>query len=279
MTKVWRPRVRIDVPDVGDVENTDTSREESTKKGTKRKRAPMHFGPCEHGVKYRSRCKVCSGCPHGRRRSQCKECGGGSICEHGRQRHVCKECGGSQICEHGRIRSKCKECGGTSICEHGRVRSRCKECGGGSICEHGHVRYNCKECIASRRGQRTADVSRGAPSQHTEQHARQDTDVDEPSEASENEEPDDPTEVDAAEAAHATTRLAQSGLPGLARYQDAVSSIELRNRRAVIVEQTRALKRRLVGDVDPTAQADEDERDEDERDTEEEGEQRRCVIM
>ena len=71
---------------------------------------------------------------------------------------------------------------------------------------------------------------------------RQDTDVDEPSEASENEEPDDPSEVDAAEAAHATTRLVQSGLPGLARYQDAVSSIELRNRRAVIVKQTRALK-------------------------------------
>jgi len=44
----------------------------------------------------------------------------------------------------------------------------------------------------------------------------------------------------------------------------------------VIVKQTRALKRRLVGDVDPTAQADEDE---DERETEDEGEQRRCVIM
>ena len=141
------------------------------------------------------------------------------------------------------------------------------------------MRSKCKECIGSRRGQRTADVSRGAPSQDTEKHARQDTDVDEPSEASENEEPDDPSEVDAAEAAHATTRLIQSGLPGLARYQDAVSSIELRNRRAVIVKQTRALKRRLVGDVDPTAQADEDERDDDERETEDEGEQRRCVIM
>ena len=59
MTTVWRPRVRIDVPNVGDVENTDTSREESTKKGTKRKRAPKHYGPCEHGVKPRSWCKVC----------------------------------------------------------------------------------------------------------------------------------------------------------------------------------------------------------------------------
>ena len=42
MTTVWRPRVRIDVPNVGDAENTDTSRDELTKKGTKRKRAPKH---------------------------------------------------------------------------------------------------------------------------------------------------------------------------------------------------------------------------------------------
>ena len=87
MTTVWRPRVRIDVPDVGDAENTDTSREELTTRGTKRKIAPKHHGPCEHGVKHRSNCKVCSACPHGRQRSQCKECGGSSICEHGRQRH------------------------------------------------------------------------------------------------------------------------------------------------------------------------------------------------
>ena len=59
---------------------------------TKRKRAPRTKGPCEHGVKQRSRCKVCSACPHARRRTQCKECGGGSICEHGRQRSKCKEC-------------------------------------------------------------------------------------------------------------------------------------------------------------------------------------------
>ena len=92
MTTVWRPRVRIDVPDVGDAENTDTSRDELTTKGTKRKRAPKHHGPCEHGVKPRSKCKVCSGCPHGRRRYQCKECGGKGICEHGRRRDTCKEC-------------------------------------------------------------------------------------------------------------------------------------------------------------------------------------------
>jgi len=64
-------------------------------------------------------------------RSQCKDCGGGSICEHGRVRSNCKDCGGGSICEHGRQRSQCKDCGGGSICEHGRVRSRCKDCGGG----------------------------------------------------------------------------------------------------------------------------------------------------
>ena len=76
MTTVWRPRVRIAVPDVGDAENTDTSREELTKKGTKRKRAPYTKGPCEHGVKNRSKCKECGGsgsCEHGRKRSKCQE--------------------------------------------------------------------------------------------------------------------------------------------------------------------------------------------------------------
>ena len=152
MTTVWRPRVRIAVPDVGDAENTDTSKEELTKKGTKRKRAPPTKGPCEHGVKPRSNCKVCSACPHGRQRSKCKECGGGSICEHGRRRYQCKECGGSAICEHGRQRYQCKECGGGSICEHGRWRTECKKCGGGAICEHGRVRSKCKECRAAKAG-------------------------------------------------------------------------------------------------------------------------------
>ena len=146
MTTVWRPKVRIPVPNIDGADVDEKRRDELTTKGTKRKRAPPTKGPCEHGVKKRSACKVCSACPHGRRRSQCKECGGSGICEHGRQRSDCKECGGSRICEHGRRRNECKECGGSGICEHGRLRSKCKECGGGSICEHGRVRSNCKEC-------------------------------------------------------------------------------------------------------------------------------------
>uniref|UniRef100_A0A0G4I1Q0 CBM20 domain-containing protein n=1 Tax=Chromera velia CCMP2878 TaxID=1169474 RepID=A0A0G4I1Q0_9ALVE len=34
------------------------------------------------------------------------------------------------LCLHGRVRSQCKLCGGGSVCEHGRQRSKCKDCGG-----------------------------------------------------------------------------------------------------------------------------------------------------
>ena len=147
-TTIWRPNVRVTLDEYGEVEDTESEGEELTKKGTKRKRAPPTKGPCEHGVKYRSKCKVCSACPHGKWRWLCKECGGSQICVHGRERSLCKECGGGGICVHGRVRSNCKECGGASICEHGRQRSTCKECGGGSICEHGRRRSQCKECRA-----------------------------------------------------------------------------------------------------------------------------------
>ena len=152
-TTVWRPKVRIPVPEVDDeVEvGVEVPEEELlTKKGVKRKKAPNTKGPCEHGVKYRSQCKVCSVCLHGRRRYQCKECVGASVCKHGRQRSQCKECGGAGFCEHGRRRSICKECGGASICEHGRQRYRCKECGGAGICEHGRRRTECKDCHAAK---------------------------------------------------------------------------------------------------------------------------------
>ena len=111
-TTARRPRVRIAVPDIDSANVDEKRREELTKRGTKRKRAPPTKGPCEHGVKYRSQCKVCGACPHGRRRSRCKDCGGVSICEHSHVRSRCKECGGGEICEHGRRRHRCKECGG-----------------------------------------------------------------------------------------------------------------------------------------------------------------------
>ena len=102
--QTWTSMLLDDSDDAEDDANSDHDVPLAVLAGrvTKRKRAPPTKGPCEHGVKYRSQCKVCGACPHGRRRSKCKECGGSQICEHGRQRHGCKECGGSSICEHGR---------------------------------------------------------------------------------------------------------------------------------------------------------------------------------
>ena len=84
-------------------------------------------------------------CSHGRKRCECKDCGGSSICSHGRRRSRCKDCGGSQVCSHGRQRIRCKDCGGSQICSHGRRRSECKDCGGSQICSHGRQRGGCTE--------------------------------------------------------------------------------------------------------------------------------------
>ena len=52
-----RPTVRRDPADDG-VEVRVTE-DDATRKGAKRKKAPATKGPCEHGVKNRSNCKVC----------------------------------------------------------------------------------------------------------------------------------------------------------------------------------------------------------------------------
>ena len=46
MTTVWRPHVRINVVNVSDVDVNEECRDALTTKGTKRKRAPPHKGPC-----------------------------------------------------------------------------------------------------------------------------------------------------------------------------------------------------------------------------------------
>ncbi len=112
-------------------------------------------------------------CEHDRRRSQCKDCGGGSICEHDRIRCQCKDCGGGSICEHDRRRSECKDCGGGSICEHDRIRSRCKDCGGGSICEHDRRRSECKDCSPVECPKCLDIYSKGSLKCHLEIHTEQ----------------------------------------------------------------------------------------------------------
>ena len=89
-------------------------------------------------------------CEHDRRKSQCKECKGGSICEHDRQQSTCKECKGGAICVHDRRKAQCKECKGGSICEHDIQKYSCKECKGSGICEHDRVKSQCPDCGGSK---------------------------------------------------------------------------------------------------------------------------------
>ena len=67
MTTWWRPdleRIRAEIAAEAELEvevKVEASDGDGANKGVKRKRAPPTKGPCEHGVKPRSQCKVCSG--------------------------------------------------------------------------------------------------------------------------------------------------------------------------------------------------------------------------
>lgn len=103
---------------------------------------------CEHG-KRRTLCKECGGgsyCEHDKIRTDCIDCKGGSICEHEKRKRDCLECNGSQRCEHGKRKARCKECDGGSYCQHKREKYRCNQCQGVSICCHNIRRDACKEC-------------------------------------------------------------------------------------------------------------------------------------
>ena len=103
---------------------------------------------CEHG-KRKIQCKECGGssfCMHDKRKTQCKECSGSSFCIHEKRKSICKECGGSSFCIHEKRKSICKECGGSSVCIHDKRKTQCKECGGSSFCLHEKRKTQCKEC-------------------------------------------------------------------------------------------------------------------------------------
>lgn len=87
------------------------------------------------------RLKSCEDCREREKKSRFK-----NKCEHGRRKSQCKQCGGSQICGHNRIKTECKPCGGSQICEHGRRKSKCKQCGGSQICKHNIRKDGCKQC-------------------------------------------------------------------------------------------------------------------------------------
>ena len=103
---------------------------------------------CPHNKK-KSKCKDCGGigiCIHNRLKNTCKYCGGSDICIHNIRKYKCKDCGGSQICTHNRVKSACKDCGGSDICIHNRYKSKCKDCGGIGICIHNRQKDHCKFC-------------------------------------------------------------------------------------------------------------------------------------
>jgi len=49
-------------------------------------------------------------CPHDRKKTRCRDCGGIGICKHNRQKYQCIECDGSDVCNHKLIRQYCKIC-------------------------------------------------------------------------------------------------------------------------------------------------------------------------
>ena len=144
-----KSRCKACTPGVSNDATTDEI-DATPKKRAKIQEDPI-FAPCPHGKKKRN-CKECGGsrfCIHEKQKTQCRECGGSSFCAHGRRKSNCKECGGASICIHSREKSKCKDCGGGSVCSHGKLRIICKDCGGSHICSHNRRKSECKDCGGS----------------------------------------------------------------------------------------------------------------------------------
>ena len=64
-------------------------------------------------------------CPHNRRKTRCRDCGGSSFCVHQRRKDHCAECTG---CAHGKRKERCSTCGGQERCSHDRLKWVCKDC-------------------------------------------------------------------------------------------------------------------------------------------------------
>lgn len=90
------------------------------------------------------KCRECnSKCEHGKRKTMCKECGGGSICKHKTYRNVCIICSG---CSHNKIKRFCIDCDGVSTCPHNKIKRFCIDCDGSRICKHKLRVSRCKDC-------------------------------------------------------------------------------------------------------------------------------------
>jgi len=67
----------------------------------------------------------------GQRNKTCLECNARkkaelerNKCSHGRQRSVCCECGGGSVCPHRKVKWDCQACSPEKFCEHGKAKIR-----------------------------------------------------------------------------------------------------------------------------------------------------------
>ena len=108
---------------------------------------------CEHG-KRKFNCKPCGGfgiCVHNRIKYRCKECKGSAICKHGERRYRCPECTDKSECPHGSTRAECAKCFEISqMCEHDRLKTSCPQCHNNTKCEHDVIKRLCPTCTENK---------------------------------------------------------------------------------------------------------------------------------
>ena len=203
MTTIWRPHWLIkhiipvkeevpddDVPDVkveppadDDGINAEDEKTHLEGKGAKRKRGPPTKGPCEHGVKYRSKCKVCQrlsarssalsvqGVRWGSesastvvsalsaRSAVVHQSASTVVCALSARSAVGHQSASTVVSALSARSAVGHKSASTVVCALSARSAvgdqsastvvsarKCKECGGGSICEHGRRRSECKEC-------------------------------------------------------------------------------------------------------------------------------------
>lgn len=109
---------------------------------------------CEH-EQLLWNCKVCRGCPHGKARSKCTDCG--TSCPHGKLKYNCIVC---NACPHGRRRGQCASC---TPCPHGKLKNLCASC---NPCPHGRLKGHCAACNPCPHGRLTRDCACCSPCVH-----------------------------------------------------------------------------------------------------------------
>lgn len=77
-------------------------------------------------------------CPHGKRQSHCKQCGGSQICIHNRRRQECTDCARTN-CNVTINRNICRNCRGRHLSKRRRVIGLCAECHGAAAPRTEHV--------------------------------------------------------------------------------------------------------------------------------------------